>query len=201
MGWHAYYGEIADWLESKGLHDGIMLEVGTAAGGLAEAILSRHPNIQYHAVDPFLGGYDTNDAMSQLYDQYSKEYGTTLADVSAAWARAMAYDLGGRFGDRYYLHHNKSTDAAPLLPRNLADVAMIDGLHTYEGVRDDINVVVPVMAPGSYLIFNDYGFAPHIFGVQPAADEFAKRWNSPLIPIGSPEFNNVAFYVPPAAVS
>ena len=48
------------------------------------------------------------------------------------------------------------------------DVLFIDGAHTYEGVRGDIENMVPHVVPGGVVIFHDY----HMEGVKRAVDEF-----------------------------
>jgi hypothetical protein len=43
------------------------VEIGVARGELSHALLKHIPNItEYHAVDPFVGGYDSHDQMSEL---------------------------------------------------------------------------------------------------------------------------------------
>eukprot|EP00666_Eupelagonemidae_sp_cell4sb_P011660 gene11660-8818_t len=41
-------------------------------------------------------------------------------------------------------------------------VALVDGLHTYDGVRDDIDAWAPKVAPGGVMMFNDV-MAPWFF--------------------------------------
>ena len=47
------------------------------------------------------------------------------------------------------------------------DFAWIDGNHTYEGLRADIDGVLPLLADNAYLLFHD----AHYTGVKRAIDE------------------------------
>ena len=95
------------------------------------------------------------------------------------WAQAVAFDATDRHGCRYHLYHCKSTHAPKKMSASLKeakfDVAFIDGLHSYEGVRDDIAAYLPLMKrPGGLFIFNDVhnNFFP---GVDKALNEFLAK--------------------------
>ena len=60
-------------------------------------------------------------------------------------------------------------------------MVFLDGLHTYQGVLDDIQHFTPlVRAPGGILMFNDY--QSRMFpGVTQAVQEYVARTNASLV--------------------
>ena len=61
------------------------------------------------------------------------------------------------------------------------DVAFIDGLHTYEGVKSDIALYKELVKPnGGMLIFNDYG-SKAFPGVKKAVNEYVSSIEGKLV--------------------
>lgn len=65
-------------------------------------------------------------------------------------------------------HIGKSVDIAKSF-KDQIDLLFIDGDHSYEGCRSDIESWLPHLKPGSLLIMHDYGWAD---GVQKVVQEF-----------------------------
>ena len=66
--------------------------------------------------------------------------------------------MRAKFGCRYRLHKNFSTSSVTSVgnfPGGFADFIFVDGLHTYEGVRNDINTWTTKSKEGGHFIFND----------------------------------------------
>jgi hypothetical protein len=64
-----------------------------------------------------------------------------------------------------------SADAATSLEVGPIRLLYIDGLHTYEGVRCDIEAWVPRVVPGGLVVFDDYSNTNPGVGVRAAVDE------------------------------
>ncbi len=64
-----------------------------------------------------------------------------------------------------------SADAAASVPREPIRLLFIDGVHTYEGVRDDIEAWVPRVSPGGFVVFDDYPNPDPRVGVRAAVDD------------------------------
>lgn len=186
--WKIYYNKIEAALNSKfpNKQPITMVEVGTAWGGVPEYILQHMPNVHFIAVDPFMAGYDDKDGQSDLLKRLAQGYSVTPQELSIMWARAMAFDLGGRFGCRYELLNVKSVEGAPYFKDRSLDAAFIDGLHTKAGVVDDIAAWVPKVKAGGALIFNDYG-SPDFPGVTEAVNQYAASSGQKVVDIG---YNN-----------
>jgi predicted O-methyltransferase YrrM len=78
-----------------------------------------------------------------------------------------------RFGLERYVDVvvQTSNDAAKTLAPEPIRLLYIDGLHTYEGVHDDITTWVPRVVPGGVIVFDDYFNTNSGVGVHQAVDE------------------------------
>ena len=56
-----------------------------------------------------------------------------------------------------YLHRGTASSFADQVEGRPVELAMIDGDHSYEGVRADIVALLPVMAAGAVLAGHDLG--------------------------------------------
>ncbi len=87
----------------------VSAEIGVAYGGLINHMLTYIPTIsEYHAIDPFFGGYMKSDQMSSVLEKQNNN----------SWARATI----NNFKDqqcRFKLHHGLSTEMAPHFPSEL----------------------------------------------------------------------------------
>jgi hypothetical protein len=137
------------------------------------------------------------DAIANLYNEWKGAFQLTDEQFSQTWAKAMAFDMGERFGCRYFLHHNLSEKADVEFLDRSADSVFIDGLHTFDGVFNDIRMYLSKVQPNGALIFNDYDHAGGGFvGVKKSVDIFGAAWLQNVTIIGAKEMNNVALFVP-----
>lgn len=165
-----------------------MIEIGTARGELAAASLE-HVNTldEWHAVDPFLGGYDNNDIMSTILK-------STNGNDTNPWVHAIISTEP--YGCRFQLHHGMSSEVANQFKKNSMDCIFIDGDHTYEGVRLDIQLYSPFVKPGGYIFFDDYNL--NFRGVLRAVQELAIANNLTMHSASS--YENVYVQKPPSTV-
>jgi SAM-dependent methyltransferase len=75
-----------------------------------------------------------------------------------------------------HLHEADSSTTIASFPDSYFDMIYIDGDHSYEGVKMDIEASVPRLADGGYLVFNDYTYwSPcenMAYGIIQAVNEF-----------------------------
>ena len=139
---------------------------------------------EYHVVDPFMAGYDKKDIMSKWMQKAAPE--ASPADISLAWYKSISLALGtlGELFDegmepagcRLRMHRLKSVEGAKLFANHSVHAVFIDGLHTYEGVVDDINAWRDkVKMENGALIFNDYNMRKQFGGISKAVKEEAER--------------------------
>lgn len=112
---------------------------------------------EVHCVDPWVNGYDDDDAASYTYD---------MKDVEAQFDELVATCPK----QNIVKYKIPSVDGARMFEDGFFDFVYIDGLHTYAGVKDDITAWLPKVKPGMWIGGHDYGHkrAP---GVALAVDE------------------------------
>jgi len=170
--WRNYYYEFLPQLIRKySLKKGC--EIGVAFGGHSEAILM-HTDLQIlYSVDPYLVYCN-----SWLTCQKSTELITDQDywDIVYEWVKERLF----LFGDRSKLMRKPSIEVADLIEDESLDFVFIDGLHTYEGVKADLEAWFTKVRPGGFIIGDDYKY-PRFPGVTQAVDEFFKPTNLQII--------------------
>ena len=150
----------------------VCAEIGTWRGDFAERILRTTRPRTLHLVDPW------EHREEQTYSQalFGGGSPTGQSAMDAVHAGVLA-----RFGEaiasgRVEVHRARSVQAAEAFPDASLDWAYIDGDHTYEAVRADLEAYYRTIRPGGYLAGDDYG-EPGWWqdGVTRAVDEFAGR--------------------------
>ena len=159
--WKMYHTEIVSFIDAHyGNATLTWVEIGTAFGMTTGYVLSQLPHVVAHAIDPCEASYDLTDRTANSLNRYRRAGNMTHAEFSLAWAGALIarQQQQGR-GCRYHHHLNRSTDAAGSFANGSIDVLFIDGLHTYDGVRADLEAYWPKLKHRSLLILNDW--VPH----------------------------------------
>lgn len=140
--------EFIKFLGSTPIKRGV--EVGVRDGGFSAVILTYTNLERLYSVDPWEKNSELNDP--------DTAYKSTLNNL-------------GRFGERSRLIKGYSPDVCELFADNVFDFIYIDGLHTYEAVRDDIAGWYPKIKDGGVIAGHDYS-AKDWPGVVRAVDEF-----------------------------
>eukprot|EP01038_Epipyxis_sp_PR26KG_P015473 gene15473-20879_t len=161
-GWAVRHPSIGRYYRELGCK--VCVEIGVARGELAEYLLKHVPNIiEYHGVDPFLGGYDSTDAMSNTLSSVNSSY---------VWSHAVQHVLKD-FGCKFRLHYGLSTKVYKDFSKKSVDCIFIDGDHTFKGVKTDIELWSPIIKPGGYYFFDDVSHAYP--GTVKAVDTFVDK--------------------------
>jgi hypothetical protein len=130
-----------------------MLEIGSYVGE-STIQFAKHFK-QVVSIDPYLENYDENDL------------------TCSAWPLSWAYNA--------FIHNTinfpniksirlTSDEALDVVSKYKWDFVYIDGLHTYEGVHNDINKYKGLISPGGFLAGHDYAFD----SVKKAVDELVE---------------------------
>ena len=192
--WNNYYADVSNYVSSELAGDTPLqiVEVGTAFGGLANHLLSKLTTAVVTAVDPFLAGYDEKDGQSNFMKAAATQQNLSPQGLSDLWARGMVSELTTAHGCRYRLIHKKSLDGVVAFANASLDVAFIDGLHTYEGIVDDLVSWLPKVKPnGGAVVFNDYG--KKVFpGVKKAVDLLVQKLGTSFTYLHTERKQNVA---------
>jgi len=157
VGLHCYYWQLSNYINSKGYKTGI--EVGTAYGGCANHLLTNCNLERLICVDP----YKYYPDMPGLFDQsdYDRLKRQTLKrldvyqKVDFVWmdSKEAFWSLMRNSKGEYF------------------DFVFLDGLHTYEMVKWEIEHYSKLIRPGGALIGHDYDTFKE---VKKAVDEYCK---------------------------
>lgn len=136
--------------------DKTMVEIGSFIGE-STIIFAKHFK-HVIAIDPFLPNYDSMDPTCNSgfdFEKVFEEFKNTIEEEK----------------EKVTIYRMKSDDAVSLL-KDKYDFIYIDGLHTYEGVKDDIINYKPLVKEGGVIGGHDYGTPHnHLLGVTKAVDE------------------------------
>lgn len=160
---------------------GVIVEAGVALGGSAAVLAASCPDREFHGYDVFgmipPPGEHDGDAVHRRYatiaagesrgirgDAYYGYRDDLLGDVLRA-LRSLGLDVGGR------VRMHQGLLEQTLHPPEPVALAHID-TDWYEPVRLALERVYPRLAPGGYIVCDDYFFYD---GARRAADEFLVR--------------------------
>jgi hypothetical protein len=110
------------------------VEIGCLNGGSANRLLTLHPGLTLHSIDPFIP-----DSMAPKLIGSEKR----------------ARELNRKHGERFVLHVAYSWDIASQFKPDSLDVLFIDGDHRYAAVRKDLRLYAPKLKIGGLLFVHD----------------------------------------------
>lgn len=164
-----YYESVPGWAAFRDLYRDVVrsapsdrpqtfVEVGSwlgrSAAFMGVEILNSGKPIELHCVDPWIdGGPDLRDTK---YFRDLNEHPFEIFERNVAPVARVVRP-----------YRMTSVDAAGTFLDNTVDFLMLDGDHSYEAVRDDIEAWGPKMKPGSIISGDDYGWP----GVRDAVNE------------------------------
>lgn len=132
-----------------------MIEIGSFVG--ESTVLFAQSFGSVTAIDPFLADYDPLDPTSYLFE-FNNVYDTYMARTSP-YKNIKTIKA-------------TSDEACEALKYNQFDFIYIDGLHTYEGVKNDIINYLPLVKDGGVIGGHDYtNQISHLVGVYDAVNE------------------------------
>lgn len=148
--------------------DAVIAEIGVALGEFSNAILAACRPRRFLAIDRF----DLHQLPS-LWDIPTSEHfgGRTHGEFYRnRFAREIA-------GGQVEVMEGDSATVISSLPDGSVDVFYVDADHTYEGVRRDLEAILPKIKPDGWIVMNDYtsaeiGFSNETYGVIQATNEF-----------------------------
>lgn len=150
------FQDFLDYLEkSSDLKNHTVVEIGSYLGESTILFAQRVKSVI--AIDPFMNDYDPNDATCYDQDLPTVVYQGFLKNINS-------YNN---------ITHIKKTsdDAVADLAGQQFDVIYIDGVHTYDQVKKDIENYRGLVKPGGFLCGHDYNNVGHTAGVYRAVNE------------------------------
>lgn len=135
----------------------VMVEVGSFLGESADYFLKNLPNVFLHCIDPWLENYDNQDPASRV----------CMSEVE------QRFDEWAKHQNRVKKWKGVSQDFSKNSEFKLIDVVYIDGCHTYEAVKNDINFWKSRTRLA--IAGHDYGYTDWLAPVTRAVDEAVGR--------------------------
>jgi len=134
-----------------GVHRGRSL---VALGAAARAT----PDAHAWGIDPYSLAAYPDPTMGGAGPDGVDEYLLDVHDFQAAHLDAVAAIERCGLGEACSLLVRSAADAAPLLPRPV-DFLHVDGNHSEEAVRSDLEIYLPLMRPGGVVVIDDISWA------------------------------------------
>jgi hypothetical protein len=146
-----------------GIHQPSVAEIGVYKGDMARRLLF-HPNLALTMVDHW------GEVVSESYKASGDEYALhTPEEWEAVKEKALSKVSWAK--DRVRVYQGTSEGAAEYYSKEEFDVVFIDGDHSYEQTKKDIEAWWDMVAEGGYLGGHDYRDDKN-YGVIQAVDEF-----------------------------
>jgi hypothetical protein len=141
------------------------VEIGVFRGALSWRLLGSNRNLFLYMVDPWSEstGDDSYAASGDEYAKFSQD------EFDGHMAKAL--EEVAPFKGQYEVLRMTSAEAAPRFTANSLDFVFIDGDHSYEGCKQDIDLWFPKLRNGGILSGHDYR-TDKGYGVIQAVDEF-----------------------------
>lgn len=146
---------IAHWIVER-LKPATIVELGTHYGvsffSFCEAAEKYSPNTYIYAIDTWQGDKQAGYYEESVYDKVHKNMKQYHSQRSSM-LRCTFEEAASRFGDKSI------------------DIIHIDGLHTYEAVKNDFNIWKNKLKKDGTIIFHDWNVREQSFGVWKLWDE------------------------------
>ena len=118
-------------------------EIGCSKGATYNIILNKCKDIEWHGVDPWV-----------VCPEYTKRPNGQKWNHEGNFKAVQK--IAKKHGDRAHMHRMTSVEAAKEVEDRSIDIVFIDALHTYEGVKDDLEAWVPKVKIGGIISGHDY---------------------------------------------
>ena len=160
----SYFPTLLNKLDLKG----IGVEIGVKEGNFSKILLDNWECKKLYLVDPWEVQEKDNYDENQNHN-HNKDFENTLKNLS-------------KFTDRYEIIRKYSDKAHTHFENESLDFIYIDGNHSYEAVKKDLELWYPKLKKGGIIAGDDYTFLPvekmrdgFIFGVTKAVNEFCDK--------------------------
>lgn len=160
-------------------------EVGVWKGDFSARILEVVKPRKLHLIDPWraIGG-DTYEGA-----RYGGKLDEGQAEMDELHDAVLERFARERRAGVVEVHRLPSVEAAAGLADGELDFVYVDGDHTYEGVRADLEAYAPKVRPGGLLAGDDYGVVGWWDdGVTRAVDEFVAQGRAEVVSLDDNQF-------------
>ena len=130
----------------------VCAEVGVYKGDFSEHILRTVRPSKLHLIDPW--HYETSTAYSRTW--YGGKIGVSQGHMDAMYRAVLSKFRREIAAGIVVVHRASSADVLPAFPLEYFDWLYIDGNHSYDFVRADLELGMRVLKPGGFLAGDDY---------------------------------------------
>lgn len=124
-----------------------VIEIGTRYGDSLRYCALNFRIREYHAIDPYV---DYDDYGSDGFNAVLKEKdGHSIASSVGQLGREL-------LGKRFFLHREFSDAASASFSAGTADLIFVDGNHSYDFVKRDLENYWPILKDGGFLTGHDF---------------------------------------------
>jgi hypothetical protein len=167
-----------------------ILEIGVFKGTFAQQLAKLSPRV-LHLVDI----WETGPMVSGDHD------GNNIERIENASIFYTYVKHHFRFFPNVNVHRMKSTEFLSLMKPNSLDIIYIDGDHSYEGVKADLEASLPIIRKYGYIMGHDYEMnmekakRSYDFGVKRAVDEFCLKYSYSICAKGNDGCVSYAIFI------
>ena len=143
--------------------NGVGAEIGVKQGKFSKVLLNGWHGCKLYLIDPW------EEQNQNVYDEdihdHESDYQKTIDNLKG-------------FSGRYEIIRQYSNNAHSHFAKNSLDFIYVDGNHSYEGVKSDLELFYPKLKYGGVMMGDDYHandiekVLDFTFGVKKAVDEF-----------------------------
>lgn len=149
--------------------NGEVAEIGVAEGAFSSHILEKSAPCRLHLIDPWEHQAREDYQTDQYGNPEKSEQESRFRQVASAFADQIA-------SGQVVLHRAYSTQIASTFEMDQFDWIYVDGLHSHQGVTDDLNAYLPKVKKDGFIVGHDYtNHGPALesgFGVVEAVNDF-----------------------------
>lgn len=128
-------------------------EIGVWRGETSFELLSKRPLLHLFLIDPWMAGEPGTD----WYESGSTMPSRPQADYDYAYKRAMNRLAYFEVDNRFLVKREPSLEAVKSMADGCFDFIFLDGDHSYETVKKEIQVYLPKVKAGGWIGGHDYG--------------------------------------------
>lgn len=167
-----------------------VLEIGVFKGEFAEILASCTPRI-LHLVDTWQEGPMTS----------GDQDGNNVVQVLNAFDLYKSVSHRFRFDKHIQIHRMSSSNFLKVIQPNSLDIAYVDGDHSYEGVKSDLEALLPCIRKYGWIMGHDYEMNmekaknSYNFDVKRAVDEFCEKYGYSINAKGMDGCVSYAIYI------
>jgi len=136
--------------------------MGKSASYCAVELFNRGKQFEFHCVDTWEGSEEHSDIAAVKQGRLLQEFKTNTRPISHL----------------IRMHHMTSQQASVFFQPESIDAIFIDGDHSYEGMKTDLEHWIPLVKGGGIVAYDDYprdGWP----GIRQAVNEYHKQHNYP----------------------